>query len=78
MMIGHAGHVPLLHEIFSPTAEELTYWSDLDRLAAEAEVRGSGSVVYGDENAGEGHVVHIAHVGSARLNLEWARALGAI
>jgi citrate lyase subunit beta/citryl-CoA lyase len=76
MMLGNADHIPLVHEVFSPTADELAYWSDLDRLAAEAEARGSGSVVYGDANAGEGHVVHIAHVGSARQNLAWARALG--
>lgn len=76
MMLGNAGHLPLVHEVFSPTADELAYWSDLDRLASEAEQRGSGSVVYGDANAGEGHVVHIAHVGSARQNLAWARALG--
>ena len=76
MMIGNADHVPVLHEIFSPTAEELSYWSDLDRLASEAEARGSGTLTYGDENQGEAHVVHIAHVGSARQNLEWARALG--
>lgn len=76
MMLGNADHIPLVHEVFSPTAEEMAYWSDLDRLATEAEQRGSASVVYGDANAGEGHVVHIAHVGSARQNLAWARALG--
>jgi citrate lyase subunit beta / citryl-CoA lyase len=78
MMIGNAEHVPLVHEIFSPTEEELTYWSDLDRLATEAEKPGGAPVTYGDPNQGEGHVVHIAHVGSARKNLEWARALGVI
>ena len=78
MMIGNPEHVPLVHEVFSPTADELAYWSDLDRLAAEAEQAGSGRVVYGDANQGEGHVVHIAHVGSARQNLEWARDLGVI
>ena len=78
MMIGNPEHVPLVHEIFSPTAEELAYWSDLDRLASEAERAGSGRVVYGDANQGEGHVVHIAHVGSARQNLAWARDLGVI
>ena len=76
MMIGNAAHIPLVHEVFSPTDQELAYWSDLDRLTREAEARGSGKVVYGDANAGEGHDVHIAHVGSARQNLEWARALG--
>jgi citrate lyase subunit beta/citryl-CoA lyase len=78
MMIGNPEHVPLVHEVFSPTAEELAYWSDLDRLASEAENSDGGRVVYGDANQGEGHVVHIAHVGSARQNLAWARDLGVI
>jgi citrate lyase subunit beta/citryl-CoA lyase len=78
MMIGNPEHVPLVHEVFSPTAEELAYWSDLDRLTTEAERSGGGRVVYGDANQGEGHVVHIAHVGSARQNLEWARDLGVL
>jgi citrate lyase subunit beta/citryl-CoA lyase len=78
MMIGNPEHVPLVHEIFSPTAEELAYWSDLDRLATEAEQSGGDRVVYGDANQGEGHVVHVAHVGSARQNLAWARGLGVI
>jgi citrate lyase subunit beta / citryl-CoA lyase len=76
MMIGDPSYVPVVHELFSPTAEEIAYWQDLDRLAAEAERAGSDRITYGDPNQGEGHVVHIAHVGSARLNLEWARALG--
>lgn len=75
MMLGDPAHVPLVNEIFSPTGEEIGYWQDLDRLATEAEARGSGPVRYGDPNQGEGHVVHIAHVGSARQNLAWARDL---
>jgi len=78
MMIGNPVHVGIVHEVFSPTQDELTYWSDLDRLATEAEQPGGGPVTYGDPNQGEGHVVHIAHVGSARKNVEWARALGVI
>jgi citrate lyase subunit beta/citryl-CoA lyase len=76
MMITNPVHVPLVHEVFSPTAQELAYWKDLDRLTTEAERTDGGRVIYGDPNLGEGHVVHIAHVGSARQNLEWARALG--
>jgi citrate lyase subunit beta / citryl-CoA lyase len=76
MMIGDPLYVPTVHEAFTPTAEEIAYWLDLDRLATEAERSGSGPITYGDPNQGEGHVVHIAHVGSARLNLEWARGLG--
>jgi citrate lyase subunit beta / citryl-CoA lyase len=76
MMIGDPTWIGITHEVFSPTADEIGYWQDLDRLASEAEANGSGPIVYGDANQGEGHVVHIAHVGSARMNLEWARRLG--
>ena len=78
MMLGSAAHVPLVNEIFSPTPDEISYWKDLDRLAAEAETRAGdpGPIIYGDPNRGEGHVVHMAHVGSARQNLAWARDLG--
>lgn len=78
MMIGSPAHVPIVNEIFSPNADDIAYWQDLDRLAADAEAAGTGPILYGDENQGEGHIVHIAHVGSARQNLEWARALGLV
>lgn len=76
MMLGNPAHIPLVHEVFSPTADELAYWHDLDRLAAEAEGRDAARIVFGDPNQGEGYVVHIAHVESARKNLQWARDLG--
>ena len=76
MMIGNPDHIPLVHEVFSPTDDELAFWQELDRLATEAEGRGAGRIEYGDPNQGEGYVVHIAHVGSARKNLAWARDLG--
>lgn len=76
MMIGDPTLIDIAHEVFTPTAEEVAYWSDLDRLAREADENDSGPITYGDHNQGEGHVVHIAHVGSARMNLEWAQHLG--
>ncbi len=76
MMLGSPAHVPVVNEIFSPTPSEITYWKDLDRLTTEAEAKGSAPVLYGDPNQGEGHEVHLAHVGSARKNLAWARDLG--
>jgi citrate lyase subunit beta/citryl-CoA lyase len=76
MMIGNPRLVPIVHEHFTPSPKEIAYWKDLDRLAAEAERTGSGPIIYGDPNRGEGHRVHIAHVGSARKNLVWARELG--
>jgi citrate lyase subunit beta/citryl-CoA lyase len=75
MMIGDPAYVPLVHEVFSPSAADIAYWQELDRLATEAEQSGRRAV-HGDANQGEGHVVHIAHVGSARQNLDWARGLG--
>lgn len=78
MMLGAPAHVPIVNEIFSPTQAEIDYWTDLDRLAGEAEANGTGPIVYGDPNQGEGHEVHIAHVGSARQNLAWARDLGLV
>jgi citrate lyase subunit beta/citryl-CoA lyase len=76
MMLGDPVHIPLVHEVFTPTAEQIAYWRELDRLAVEAEATDTGPIRYGDASQGEGHVVHIAHVGSARLNLRWARELG--
>jgi hypothetical protein len=34
------------------------------------------SLLHGDANRGEGQVIHPAHVGSSRLNLERATDLG--
>jgi len=76
MMLGNPDHVPRVHSIFTPNEEEVAYWSDLVRLGDEAARTGVGPILYGDPNQGEGHEVHLAHVESARLNLEWARALG--
>jgi citrate lyase subunit beta/citryl-CoA lyase len=77
MMIGDPVHIPIVHEEFSPTAQEIAYWQELDRLAAEAERTGQRAV-HGSADQGEGHIVHIAHVGSARMNLDWARGLGLV
>ena len=77
MMLGNPVHVPLVHEIFTPTPDEVSYWKELVALADGAEAAGSDErVLHGDANQGEGHVIHLAHVESARLNLEWARDLG--
>jgi citrate lyase subunit beta/citryl-CoA lyase len=76
MMLGDPAHVPLVHELFTPSLEDVAYWRDLVRLGDEALRTGEGPILYGDPNQGEGHEVHLAHVESARLNLEWAEALG--
>ena len=67
--------------LFSEVAErvELCLFSDADADdgAGRTEAERTGSrVVDGDANQGEAHIVHPAHVGSARKNLAWARELG--
>ncbi len=75
MMLGNKDHVAIANAAFTPTAEEVAYWQDLDRLATSAE-RSNEQVIYGDANQGEGHEIHIAHVATARRLLTWARELG--
>ena len=76
MMLGAPQHIADVHAVFTPKAEQIAYWKELVRLAEEAEARGTGPILYGDPDAGEGHQVHLAHVESARRNLEWAAGLG--
>lgn len=78
MMLANEKHVDVVNEVFTPTEQEIAYWRDLVEAADRAEREDSGPIVYGDPNKGEGHVVHIAHVGSARMGLDWARKLGVI
>ena len=73
--MGNAEHVPIVNEAFTPTADEVAYWQELDRLTGEAEAADE-RVIYGDANQGEGHEIHIAHVATARKLLAWARELG--
>jgi citrate lyase subunit beta/citryl-CoA lyase len=75
MMMGNVEHVDIVNAAFTPTAEEVAYWRDLDRLTREAEVANE-RVLYGDKNQGEGHEIHIAHVATARKLLAWAKELG--
>lgn len=75
MMMGNAEHVPIVNAAFTPTPDDVAYWSDIDRLTREAEDAG-GRVVMGDANQGEGHEIHIAHVATARKLLAWAQELG--
>jgi citrate lyase subunit beta/citryl-CoA lyase len=75
MMLGNKDHVSLVNAAFTPSSEEVAYWTELDRLAGDAE-RSNEQVIYGDANQGEGHEIHIAHVATARKLLAWAKELG--
>jgi citrate lyase subunit beta / citryl-CoA lyase len=75
MMMGNAEHVPIVNQAFTPTADDVAYWSEIDRVTREAEAADT-RVLMGDKNQGEGHEIHIAHVATARKLLGWARELG--
>src|SRR5262249_16816882 len=78
MMIGNPSLIPVVHEVFSPTKEELAYWQRLDRLQTEAEKTGAARIIDGEAHQGGAHIGQGAHVESARKNLRWARELGVI
>ena len=66
--------VPIVHEVFTPSAQEVALWLDLV-AAEEAAARAGRKAVRGSRSQGEGHVLHGSQVKAARRNLEWARAL---
>ena len=57
-----ASTCPIVNAAFTPTADEVAYWSDIDRLDDARPKRADEQVIYGDTNQGEGHEIHIAHV----------------
>jgi citrate lyase subunit beta/citryl-CoA lyase len=69
MVVIHPGHVPVVNEAFSPTAEDVAFHEGLIAAYEQAAAAGHGAVRY--------RGVHIdkAHVDTARDWLELARAL---
>lgn len=66
----HPSHLPVLHEVFTPTAEEIRYYQGLMEAMAEAEQSGTAAVTY------EGAMVDIAMVKTAQQILELATTIG--
>jgi citrate lyase subunit beta/citryl-CoA lyase len=73
MLLGPADHIDVVNEVFSPSDEEVTRWRQLVEVADSAPADG-GRVYFGEPDD-EWHVVHQAHVESARQGLDWAAAL---
>ncbi|MDQ2679306.1 MAG: aldolase/citrate lyase family protein, partial [Actinomycetota bacterium] len=73
MLLGPPSHIDIVNEVFSPSAEDLERWRS---LVATVDAAGDSEdrVYFGDPDD-EWHVVHQAHVSSARQGLEWAEAL---
>jgi citrate lyase subunit beta/citryl-CoA lyase len=68
----HPSHVPVINDIFTPTAEEIAYYQGLLSAMENAERQGTAAVTY------EGAMVDIAMVKTARQVLALARAIGAV
>ena len=71
MVLIHPFHVPVVNEVFTPTAEEVKQWQGLIEAMEERRTQGGAAVTY------NGDMVDIAHEETARTMLALARELGA-
>jgi citrate lyase subunit beta / citryl-CoA lyase len=65
----HPDHLPIIHEVFSPTAEEIAHWEELIGLLEEAEKNGTTAIIF------KGQMVDTAMVKTGRQRLALARAI---
>ena len=70
MMVIHPSHVPVVHEVFSPTAQEIADWQAIIAQVEERQSAGIGASTY------DGRLVDSAHAATARGELQRARLLG--
>lgn len=66
----HPSHVPVVNEVFTPSAEEIAYYRGLLTAMADAERQGTAAVTY------QGAMVDVAMVKTAQQVLALARAVG--
>ena len=69
-VIIHPSHVPVINEVFTPTAEEIAYYQGLLAAMEAAEQHATAAVTYA------GAMVDIAMVKTAQQMLALARAIG--
>ena len=72
MMIIHPTHIPIVNQIFSPTADEIDSWRRLIAAIEEAESQGIGAFRH------EGRLIDHAHLLTAQQNLTRATKLNLI
>ena len=70
MSLIHPYHVPIVNEVFTPTAEEIADWRGLVDAMERMRETGGAAVTYG------GDMVDIAHEQTARAMLRMAERLG--
>jgi citrate lyase subunit beta / citryl-CoA lyase len=66
----HPTHVPIVNEVFTPSAEEIKFFKGLIETFEEAEKKGSAAVVY------QGDMIDYAMVKTARDMLAFAEEIG--
>ncbi|MCI0841847.1 MAG: CoA ester lyase [Chloroflexi bacterium] len=72
MHLIHPYHVPVVNEVFTPTAEQIATWQGLVNAMEEMRKTGGAAVMY------NGDMVDIAHEETARTMLKMAEELGVI
>ena len=70
MLLIHPSHVPIVNEVFTPTAAEIAHWKELIAAVEQCEREGRSVVTF------NGMMVDTAHVKVARELLKWAAELG--
>jgi citrate lyase subunit beta/citryl-CoA lyase len=66
----HPKHVPIINEVFTPSAEQIAEWKHVIEALAAAHAQGLGAVRYGDGLIDEAHVL------TAEQGLAFAAKLG--
>ena len=72
LMCIHPTHVPIVHEVFTPSAADLAHWRAVVEAMTEAEAQGLGAIRL------DGRLIDVAHLHTARRNLERAARLGLV
>jgi citrate lyase subunit beta/citryl-CoA lyase len=70
-IVMHPSHVPLVNDVFTPSAEEIAYYQGLLTAMEDAARQGTAAVMY------HGAMVDIAMVKTAQQVLAFARTIGA-
>ena len=72
MMCIHPAHLPVLHDVFTPSPAEIERWQAVIDAMEEAEREGLGAIRL------DGRLIDVAHVKTAHDQLERARRLGVL
>lgn len=68
----HPSHIPIINEVFTPSAEEIAHWEQVIELMAQHQAEGIGAFVL------DGKMIDEADAKTAKLNLDIVRQLGAV